>query len=326
MAFNGTALRVAYVEEVDISPGPFIMTSERILVANPSFPWAYENMNIFAAKPLHFTTKVFGFANAFSGSAWMASAATLLLLWLVLAAILSKSFAGKAGAHASRRAVSSSVRNWRWSRCSRRTTEATSLSRCLIAIWLLAVIVMRTSFLGEMNASLVVRTEVTGIQGIEDVAKMDHVTPIVLKGSGFYSYIKGRAVMFMGESAVAALMADRCKKMAPLDAEFYYAPRPVTQMPLAMFTSKWLESALRREIDDMIKIFMERGFIAKFYRDSRLETPPCRSLVEQSHNKGCAGPQLDFLQGVFLTLLVGLSVATTALLAEVLWHRAGRRG
>ncbi|KAL1427855.1 hypothetical protein MTO96_003187 [Rhipicephalus appendiculatus] len=102
--------------EADLSPGPFFITGPRVLVANPSFPWAYENMIIFAAKPLRFTTNVFGFANAFSGTVWVASAATLLPLWFVLAAILSKSFPGKAGAHAARRgAVGRAVRHWRWS-------------------------------------------------------------------------------------------------------------------------------------------------------------------------------------------------------------------
>ncbi|XP_075724573.1 uncharacterized protein LOC142767208 [Rhipicephalus microplus] len=173
-----------------------------------------------------------------------------------------------------------------------------------------------------MKASLVVRNEVPGIRSVEDLAKMESVTPIVLKESAFYTYIKGEAALFMSESGVAAQMRGRCEKLVPLDAEFYYAPRPVTQMPLSMFTSKRLHPPLRWAIEKMIKIFVERGFIDKFYRDSRLEMPPCRRLTAQSHSGN--SPQLDSLQGVFFTLLAGLSMACAALLAEILRNRAGR--
>ncbi|KAL3218488.1 hypothetical protein MRX96_031525 [Rhipicephalus microplus] len=357
--------------EADISPGPFLISNPRIQVANPSFPWAYENMIIFAAKPLRFTTNVFGFANAFSGTVWAASIATLLLLWIVLAAVLSKTFPAKAGTRtAGRRAVGRAMRRWRWSRAlgallrpllsqGFESFPASTLPRCLIAVWLLALIVLRTSFLGEMKASLVVRNEVPGIRSVEDLAKMESVTPIVLKESAFYTYIKemptdvfkkvmkrikskkgemekdlmfglpvlrrilkGEAALFMSESGVAAQMRGRCEKLVPLDAEFYYAPRPVTQMPLSMFTSKRLHPPLRWAIEKMIKIFVERGFIDKFYRDSRLEMPPCRRLTAQSHSGN--SPQLDSLQGVFFTLLAGLSMACAALLAEILRNRAGR--
>ncbi|KAH8041356.1 hypothetical protein HPB51_014637 [Rhipicephalus microplus] len=250
-------------EEADISPGPFLISNPRIQVANPSFPWAYENMIIFAAKPLRFTTNVFGFANAFSGTVWAASIATLLLLWIVLAAVLSKTFPPKAATRTTgRRAVGRAMRRWCWSRAlgallrpllsqGFESFPGSTLPRCLIAIWLLALIVLRTSFLGEMKASLVVRTEVPGIRSVEDLAKMESVTPIVLKESAFYTYIKGEAALFMSESGVAAQMRGRCEKLVPLDAEFYYAPRPVTQMPLSMFTSKRLHPPLRWAIEKM---------------------------------------------------------------------------
>nr|XP_037272615.1 probable glutamate receptor [Rhipicephalus microplus] len=335
--------------EADISPGPFLISNPRIQVANPSFPWAYENMIIFAAKPLRFTTNVFGFANAFSGTVWAASIATLLLLWIVLAAVLSKTFPPKAATRTTGRRAVGRFESF----------PGSTLPRCLIAIWLLALIVLRTSFLGEMKASLVVRTEVPGIRSVEDLAKMESVTPIVLKESAFYTYIKemptdvfkkvmkrikskkgemekdlmfglpvlrrilkGEAALFMSESGVAAQMRGRCEKLVPLDAEFYYAPRPVTQMPLSMFTSKRLHPPLRWAIEKMIKIFVERGFVDKFYRDSRLEMPPCRRLTAQSHSGD--SPQLDSLQGVFFTLLAGLSMACAVLLAEILRNRAGR--
>ncbi|KAH7967205.1 hypothetical protein HPB49_023523 [Dermacentor silvarum] len=337
MTFNGTVLRVAYVKVVDISPGPFIMTSSRLRVANPSFPWAYENMIIFAAKPLHFTTNVFGFANAFSGVVWLTSAATLLLLWLVFTAILSKSPSDNLGVHAGGRAFHRVPRHWRWSRALGTLVRPLlsqgfenlpylTLPRCLITVWLLAIIVMRTSFLGEMKAALVVRTEVTGIRSMEDLAKKDRVTPVVLRGSAFYSFVKGEAAMIFTESPVAAMMSDRCEQLVPLNAELYYAPKAVTQLPMSMFMRRGLDDSLRRAIGEKIELFMERGFIAKFYRDSRLEIPPCRRLTAQSHVGDSAGPQLDSLQGVFLMLLAGLLIAAAALLAEIFWHRAGRRG
>ncbi|XP_070384396.1 uncharacterized protein [Dermacentor albipictus] len=407
MTFNGTVLRVAYVKfppyldalqhnghteltgivgtlmmliiealrlqwEADISPGPFVITSSRLNVAHPSFPWAYENMIIFAAKPLHFTTNVFGFANAFSGAVWLASAASLLLLWLVLTAVLSAPLPDKRGAHVGGQACA--LRRWRWSRALGTLVRPLftqgfekfpylTLPRCLITVWLLALIVMRTSFLGEMKATLVVRSEVTGIRSIEDLAKKDRVTPIVVRGSAFYSFVKGygyllhhpgfsdedcgrvegplcgeratavkarffsgEAAMIFTESPVAAVMSNRCEQLVPLDAEFYYAPKHITQLPMSMFMRKGVDKSLRRVIGEMIELFMERGFIAKFYRDSRLEIPPCRRLTAQSHIGDSAGPQLDSLQGVFLSWLAGLLMAAATLLAEILSYRAGRRG
>ncbi|XP_070384469.1 glutamate receptor ionotropic, kainate 4-like [Dermacentor albipictus] len=372
MTFNGTALRVAYVKfppyldalqhnghteltgivgtlmmliiealrlqwEADISPGPFVITSSRLNVAHPSFPWAYENMIIFAAKPLHFTTNVFGFANAFSGAVWLASAASLLLLWLVLTAVLSAPLPDKRGAQVGGQACGRALRRWRWSRALGTLVRPLfsqgfekfpylTLPRCLITIWLLALIVMRTSFLGEMKAALVVRSEVTGIRSIEDLAKKDRVTPVVLRGSAFYSFVKGEAAMIFTESPVAAVMSNRCEQLVPLDAEFYYAPKHITQLPMSMFMRKGVDKSLRRVIGEMIELFMERGFIAKFYRDSRLEIPPCRRLTAQSHIGDSAGPQLDSLQGVFLSWLAGLLMAAATLLAEILSYRAGRRG
>nr|XP_054933472.1 uncharacterized protein LOC126542767 [Dermacentor andersoni] len=138
--------------------------------------------------------------------------------------------------------------------------------------------------------------------------------------------LKGEAAMIFTESPVAAVMSNRCKQLVPLDAEFYYAPKHITQLPMSMFMRKGLDESLRRVIGEMIELFMERGFIAKFYRDSRLEIPPCRRLTAQSHIGDSAGPQLDSLQGVFLSWLAGLLWAAATLLAEILWYRAGRRG
>lgn len=73
--------RLYTVQEADLSPGPFILTSSRVLVAQPSFPWAYEDIVIFAGRPLHFSKNVFGFLSAFSSLVWFLVAATLLATW-----------------------------------------------------------------------------------------------------------------------------------------------------------------------------------------------------------------------------------------------------
>ncbi|KAK8766319.1 hypothetical protein V5799_006907 [Amblyomma americanum] len=99
--------------EADLSPGPLAITSSRVKVANPSFPWAYENMIIFAARPLRFTTNVFGFVSAFSEAVWLAIAATLLSLALLLACIVPKTAIGGNHRAAARR---SPLRSHRWCR------------------------------------------------------------------------------------------------------------------------------------------------------------------------------------------------------------------
>ncbi|XP_077553680.1 glutamate receptor ionotropic, delta-2-like [Haemaphysalis longicornis] len=264
--------------EADISPGPFLMTTERVRAANPTFPWAYEDMVIFAGRPLRFAKNVFGFLKAFSGPVWAATARAEHL------------------------------------------PDAT-LPRALVTVWFLGIIVLRTSFLGEMKAALVVRADVTSIRGMEDVAKDDRVTPIVLRSSGFYTVLKGEAVMIFVESPVAAMVDSRCERLGPLDAEFYYAPRPVTQLPMAMFMRKALDPALQNAVGAMIEVMIERGFLAKFYRDSRLERPPCRQQTAMGQKRANASSQMDSLQGVFLAWLAGLLCATAALIFEGAWQQ-----
>ncbi|KAH7986414.1 hypothetical protein HPB49_025977 [Dermacentor silvarum] len=57
--------------------------------------------------------------------------------------------------------------------------------RSLMAVWILCLIVLRTSFVGQTKASLVVRAGVHTIQGIDDLARDERLTPLVVKGSGF---------------------------------------------------------------------------------------------------------------------------------------------
>ncbi|KAK8766318.1 hypothetical protein V5799_006906 [Amblyomma americanum] len=130
--------------------------------------------------------------------------------------------------------------------------------------------------------------------------------------------------MIFAESPVAAMMSGRCEQLAPLDAEFYYAPRPITQLPLSMFMRKELDPALQKAVGEMIEVLMERGFIAKFYRDSRLEVPPCRRQAAQRQRGAVEASQLESLQGFFLAWLAGLLLSAAALLAECRWHRTGR--
>ncbi|XP_040061468.1 probable glutamate receptor [Ixodes scapularis] len=75
--------------EADISPGPFIMTSSRVSAAHPSFPWAYEDIVIFAGRPFQFSKNVFGFLSAFSGLVWFVIAVTLLATWAAYVACLA---------------------------------------------------------------------------------------------------------------------------------------------------------------------------------------------------------------------------------------------
>ncbi|KAH9369809.1 hypothetical protein HPB48_011651 [Haemaphysalis longicornis] len=179
---------VGSCQEADISPGPFLMTTERVRAANPTFPWAYEDMVIFAGRPLRFAKNVFGFLKAFSGPVWAATASTLFATWLAFVAVRAKNPSEGAWTTRLSSSFGTLVRPL-LSQGAEHLPDAT-LPRALVTVWFLGIIVLRTSFLGEMKAALVVRADVTSIRGMEDVAKDDRVTPIVLRSSGFYTVLK----------------------------------------------------------------------------------------------------------------------------------------
>ncbi|XP_077553679.1 glutamate receptor 3-like [Haemaphysalis longicornis] len=213
-----------------------------------------------------------------------------------------------------------------------------------------------------MKAALVVRTEITSIRDVDDLAKNERITPIVLRSSGFYwifkqtktdvfqkvlervvrmngamakddmftvrtlkRILKGEAVIIFVESALAAEVGEMCDKLGLFDSEFYFAPRPVTQMPMTMFIRRELDPALQTAIAQTIAMLIERGFLDKFYRDSGMERPPCRRQSAMGQERANASSQMDSLQGVFFVWLAGLLLATVALFVERLWHRFGTR-
>ncbi|CAN8011104.1 unnamed protein product [Ixodes pacificus] len=145
-----------------------------------------------------------------------------------------------------------------------------------------------------MKAALVVRTDVSSIRGIEDVARDDSITPIVLQSSGFYwlfrtsksetfqrvykrihrrrgdlpdkdmfsvttlkrilkvtfSSLCGKAVIIMMQTPVTASVKARCEQLGALDAEFYYAPNPIFQIPMAMFMRKDIDPWFRNGVGE----------------------------------------------------------------------------
>ncbi|KAM7285410.1 uncharacterized protein ISCGN_032347 [Ixodes scapularis] len=276
-----------------------------------------------------------------------------------------------------------------------------TLQRILVALWLLGIIVLRTSYLGEMKAALVVRTDLSSIRGIEDVARDDSITPIVLQSSGFYWLFRGKAVIIMMQTPVTASVKARCEQLGALDAEFYYAPNPISQIPMAMFMRKdidpWFRNGvgeqgdlpdkdmfsvttlrrilkgkaviimmqtpvtasvkarceqlgaldaefyyapnpisqipmamfMRKDIDpwfrngvgEQIELLLERGFIQKFYRDAKSDEEPCRAQSVQGQDRARSSSQLDTLQGVFLFWLLGIGFSGAFLCAECYCHR-----
>ncbi|XP_075534831.1 uncharacterized protein LOC142570325 [Dermacentor variabilis] len=231
--------------------------------------------------------------------------------------------------------------------------------RNLVAVWLLCLIVLRTSFIGQTKASLVVRADVRGIEGIEDLARDPKITPIVVPGSGFLwlletsetdafkkvlekirsrkaifkrhdlfsvpilnRILKGEAAMIFTQQPIAGEMKERCSQLGDMEGEFYYAPKLVAQLPISLFMRKGLDKELRASIGEKIELFIERGLIHKLFRDSGHEETPClreSALSQQKVNTDRS--QLDGLRGIFFTWLTGLALAALVLVAEQSHHR-----
>ncbi|XP_040061465.1 uncharacterized protein LOC120836561 isoform X2 [Ixodes scapularis] len=212
-----------------------------------------------------------------------------------------------------------------------------------------------------MKAALVVRTDLSSIRGIEDVARDDSITPIVLQSSGFYwlfrtsksetfqrvykrihrrrgdlpdkdmfsvttlkRILQGKAVIIMMQTPVTASVKARCEQLGALDAEFYYAPNPISQIPMAMFMRKDIDPWFRNGVGEQIELLLERGFIQKYYRDAKSDEDPCRAESAQGQDRARSSSQLDTLQGVFFFWLLGIGFSGAFLCAECYCHRHRR--
>ncbi|XP_049519096.1 uncharacterized protein LOC125943682 [Dermacentor silvarum] len=230
--------------------------------------------------------------------------------------------------------------------------------RTLVAVWLLCLIVLRTSFIGQTKASLVVRADVRTIEGMEDLARDPKITPIVVPGSGFLwlletsetdvfkkvlekirsrkavfkrhdlfsvpilkRILKAKAAMIFTQQPIAGEMKERCSKLGDMDGEFYYAPKLVAQLPMTLFMRKELDKQLRASIGEMIELFIERGLVHKLFRDSGHEETPCLRESALSQQVNTDRSQMDGLRGIFFTWLTGLALAALVLVAEQSHHR-----
>ncbi|KAK8784637.1 hypothetical protein V5799_008998 [Amblyomma americanum] len=357
--------------EADITAGALMVTTSRTEVGDPTFPISYIDVVIFAGRPFEFAQEAFGFLRAFSGCVWMATTLAFVATW--------STYVGSSMASAvarQRHPDTGFSEHWSlWkhgnileslemllssflSQGSSHLPKNTA-QRSLVAVWFLSLIVLRTSFIGQTKASLVVRADFRTIEGIEDIARDDKITPIVVQGSGFLwllettktdvfrkvlekirsrkaelkrhdlfstatlkRILKGEAAMIFTQQPIAGEVNERCGKLGNMDGEFYYAPKLVAQLPVSMFMRKELDPKLRNRIDETIKLFIERGLVHKLFRDSGHEETPCRRESELSEQqRATTQSQMEGLQGIFLIWLVGLAAASLVLVAERLQHR-----
>ncbi|KAH7932438.1 hypothetical protein HPB52_024555 [Rhipicephalus sanguineus] len=315
--------------EADITGGPLMITTSRAEVAHPSLPISYIDVVIFAGRPFHFSEEVFAFLRAFNWIVWLGTALAFLVIWVVYVGISAASALlrrtrpedtglGYLQQHGSVLESFDMLASALLSQTSSHVPARMS-QRNLVAVWLLGLIVLRTSFIGQTKASLVVRTDVRCIEGIEDVANDPKITPVVVPDSGFLWLLEGEAAMIFTQQPIAGEMKERCSTLGDMDGEFYYAPKLVAQLPISLFMRKELDKQLRTSIGEKIELFVERGLIHKLFRDSGQDETPClrESALSQQRIKTNRS-QMDGLRGIFFTWLAGLAIATLALVAEKL--------
>lgn len=61
---------------------------------------------------------------------------------------------------------------------------------------------------------------------------------------------QGKVVIIMIANPVTAMVRSRCALLGNMDAEFYYAPNPVAQIPMAMFMRKGIDPGFRTGVGE----------------------------------------------------------------------------
>ncbi|KAH9382113.1 hypothetical protein HPB48_004557 [Haemaphysalis longicornis] len=209
------------------------------------------------------------------------------------------------------------------------------------------VIVMTTSFAGQMKASMMVKKEADRVDSIEDIARRPTLKPYIPLGSAVESSIRDsrdpayRLVWRMAQrhssvlpvqriltpSAIreamrseAVLISSRAshaqqgeRACAANDTrgELYVGRTPCYTYNSALFLNRRLAPRLRQEIHDRIVRLLEGGLIQKWWRAS------------SGHWEGCgqahSGDTLSFedLEGIFMLVCASLALAAGCLLLEI---------
>ncbi|KAH7954969.1 hypothetical protein HPB49_023462 [Dermacentor silvarum] len=344
--------------EADIAPGPLVVTSQRVSVADPTVPYSYEEMVILGGRPKQFTSNLFSIALTFSPMVWLLIFFSLLACGLIHYVIER---ALRTGSEKSRgpgyfiwhfvtSVLSETVPHW-----SKPNPVSQRLVTCF---WLMGVILVTTFFTAFMKASLLVKQDVERLWDIEDLAREEKIRPVLLRGSGFYQAMKYtrvesfqkvyRRLVEQGGALPAAelfslstlrdIQAERAAMLFTrvainrrlhrycpmLQGEFYYARQPVTQVPMAMFVRKGLSRVVRRTLDNKLGQMRQSGLLDKWLAE--ISAPGCESVVWQASSseteagEGEGSSSLGHSLATFLVLGLGLGCAAIVLLLENLAH------
>ncbi|XP_077557932.1 glutamate receptor-like [Haemaphysalis longicornis] len=350
--------------EADIAPGPLVVTSQRVSVADPTVPYSYEEMMILAGRPKQFSSNLFSLAFTFSPVVWLMIVVSLIVCGLshyVIERVLKTNFKMARGPGYFIWLFLSSLLSEAVSRWGKPSPVSQRLVTCF---WLLGAILVTTFFTAFMKASLLVKQDMERIWDIEDLSREEKIRPVLLRGSGFYQAMKytrveafqkvyrravdQRGVLGASElfslATLRAIQAERAAMIftrvavnrrlhqfcAQLEGEFYYARQPVTQVPMAMFVRKGLPRALRRTLDDKLNQMRQGGLLDKWLDE--ISAPGCEAVVDSAGSADSADAEGDgasagvthFL-ATFLLLGLGLACSIVALFLEQLVHFHAQR-
>ncbi|KAH6927300.1 hypothetical protein HPB50_001599 [Hyalomma asiaticum] len=213
------------------------------------------------------------------------------------------------------------------------------------AFWVL-VIVMSTSFAGQMKASMMVKKETDRVDSVRDIARRPSLKPYLPQGSSIVTYIRDsqepsyQRVWRMAQRHASVLpikhivtpkaMREAMRSEAVMIAsrashsvegekactandtrgELYVGRTPFYTFNSVLYLNRRLEPWLREGISNRILRLLEAGVIQKWWRESAGQWEGC--------GQADSGDTLSFenFQGIFALCAGVLCLAATCLLLE----------
>ncbi|KAH7952930.1 hypothetical protein HPB49_002643 [Dermacentor silvarum] len=291
--------------ESDITAHPVIPTADRLTVGTPLPAYVYSNPRYYAGTPNAYMTSVFGYLMSFDLEA-------------------------------------STVRPVR-----------DVVGRVIFAVWWLAILVLMNSFQGTMKASMSVKTPTERLETFHDVAERPYLKPIIVRGTTFEHQFKvspepdlqkilatarrrgsilpasvvltratfdemiaQRAVIFLEDNAMHSLVAALYPQKPGLGI-IYPAMQHTISAQFAMFMRKTLDPKVVKLLHTRCRWMHESGMTER----KRLQLLPRSWYLTRPSSSQVHSLSTEDTAALFYMVLLGLSVALSALAGELLLHR-----
>ncbi|XP_064460524.1 glutamate receptor ionotropic, kainate 3-like [Ornithodoros turicata] len=178
--------------EADLAMGPFVLTEEDASIANPSPPYADEDMVILSGVEKEHKSNVYGYVSAFDVNVWM-----MLLCFVgfvAFVAVIIECIMPDPSLTKRQRQQRLSRIFWTYvaSVCleSSNLTFTSNPHRVLFGTWFFMIVILMNTFVAYMESAMMLKEETDRLDTIEDLAKTSGIVPMVFEAAGFLEVIQ----------------------------------------------------------------------------------------------------------------------------------------